>query len=118
MEDLLAILIGFLYAVGIYHILRHSIVKLILGLIFITHATNLLLFFSGGLGKNAPIIKAGAEVMTGVMPEAMVDPLPQAFILTAIVISFGIIAFFIVLIFKTHEVSKTKDLDEIYEEEI
>lgn len=110
MEDLLAILIGIFYAIGVYHMLRHSIVKLIIGLIFLTHATNLLLFFSGGIGGEAPILEAGINA------GAMADPLPQAFILTAIVISFGIIAFFIVLVFKTHEVSKTKDLDELKQE--
>ena len=109
MQDLMAILIGLFYAIGVYHMLRHSIVKLILGLLFLTHAANLLLFFSGGFGGRAPIL----PVETG----GMMDPLPQAFILTAIVINFGIIAFFIVLVFKAWEANKAEDLDEFKRED-
>ncbi len=109
MHDLLAILIGLFYAIGVYQMLRHSIVKLILGLLFLTHATNLLLLFAGGMGGEAPILGATTGMLT--------DPLPQAFILTAIVINFGIIAFFIVLVFKTYEVDRAEDLDELHGEE-
>ena len=106
MQDLMAILIGVLYAAGVYQMLRHSIVKLILGLLFLTHATNLLLFYVGGIRGVAPIINGGDQ--------KMMDPLPQAFILTAIVISFGIVAFFLVLVFKAYQVNKAEDLDELH----
>ena len=106
MEDLLAILIGVLYATGVYQMLRHSIVKLILGLIFLTHATNLLLFYTGGLSGKAPLIDGSGD--------QLMDPLPQAFILTAIVISFGIVAFFLVLVFRAFQVNEAEDLDELH----
>jgi len=105
MEDLMPILIGVLYAAGVYQMLRHSIVKLILGLLFLTHATNLLLFYVGGLAGSAPILSGTGEVV--------MDPLPQAFILTAIVISFGIVAFFLVLVFKAYQANQAADLDEL-----
>ena len=106
MEDLLAILIGILYAAGVYQMLRHSIVKLILGLLFLTHATNLLLFYSGGLEGAAPIATGEAG--------PMMDPLPQAFILTALVISFGILAFFLVLVYRAYQINEAEDLDELH----
>ncbi len=108
MEDLLAILIGLLYAAGVYQMLRRSIVKLILGLLFLSHATNLLLFYSGGLRGLAPLVTEAGSVM---------DPLPQAFILTAIVINFGIIAFFVILLFRAYQINRAEDLDELHRTE-
>ena len=111
METLLAILTGFLFAAGLFSILRRSIVKIVIGLILMGHATNLLIFTSAGLTRNEPpIIPDGAPV-----PDIQViaDPLPQALILTAIVIGFGVIAFTLVLIDRTYHVAGHDDLDEM-----
>lgn len=110
MEILLAILTGSFYAAAFYMLMRRSMVKLIIGLILIGHASNLFIFTLGRLSKaNPPIIPAGAEVIDG--PYA--DPLPQALILTAIVIGFGIQAFAIVLIKRVYQETGTDDLDKL-----
>lgn len=108
MELLLAILTGLLYAAAFYLMMRRSLVKLIIGLVLIGHASNLFIFTLGRLSKgNMPIIPAGAETL--VPPFA--DPLPQALILTAIVISFGVQAFAIVLIKRVYQETGSDDLD-------
>lgn len=110
MEILLAIMTGLLYSAGIYLILRRSLVKLIIGLILLGNGANLLIFLLGRVVKGAPpIIPAESKVFT----EAFADPVPQALILTAIVISFGLQSFAIILIKRAYKVIKTDDLDEM-----
>lgn len=110
MEILLAVTIGVLYAGGIYMMLRRSIVKLIIGLALLGYAANLLIFTIGDLARGEPaLIPEGATAL--VAPYA--DPLPQALILTAIVIGFGSQAFAIILIRRVNRTLKTDDLDEI-----
>jgi multicomponent Na+:H+ antiporter subunit C len=110
MEFILAILIGVLYAAGIYMILRRSLVKLILGIIILGNGANLLIFLLGRLVKGSPpIIPEDSKVFETVYA----DPVPQALILTAIVISFGLQSFAIILIKRAFKVVKTDDLDEM-----
>ena len=110
MEILLAILIGILYAAGFYMMLRRSIIKLIIGLILLSNAANLLIFTVSGITRGTPpIIPEGSETMTG----SFADPVPQALILTAIVIGFGVQAFAIVLIKKVFQRTGTDDLDDL-----
>jgi multicomponent Na+:H+ antiporter subunit C len=110
MELVLAIVIGGLYAAAIYSMLRRSLVKLVIGLMLLAHATNLLIFVAGGLTRGVPpLIASGADILTA--PYA--DPLPQALILTAIVISFGVLAFTLVLVKRAYQTVGTDDLDEM-----
>lgn len=110
MELLLAVVIGVLYGTGIFMMLRRSLVKLILGLGLLGHASNLLLFSMGDLVRGAaPIIPEGEKVLTG----PFADPLPQALILTAIVIGFGMQAFAIVLIRRVYQAVNTDDVDKL-----
>lgn len=106
----MAIVIGVLFAAAIYMILRRSIVKLVIGLILLSNAANLLIFTVGGMKRGLPpLIEEGMK-----MPAAgWADPLPQALILTAIVISFGVLAFAVVLIHRAYEVVKADDLDQM-----
>jgi multicomponent Na+:H+ antiporter subunit C len=105
---LLAILSGVFFAAGIYLMLRRSLIRIVLGLIFIGHAANILIFLSDGLERAAPpIVQAGETVLN--TPYA--SPLPQALILTAIVISFGVFAFFLVLIKRAYQLSGSDDID-------
>jgi multicomponent Na+:H+ antiporter subunit C len=106
----LAIAIGCLYAGGVYMLLRRSLVKLIIGLILLSHAANLLVFVLGGVGERQPplIPRNGALNI-----QQVADPLPQALVLTAIVISFGVLAFCLALVYRTHVMSDTDDLDEV-----
>ena len=110
MQIILALVIGGLYAAGLYMMLRRSLVKLIIGLILLSHAANLLLFTTGGLTRARPPL-IPADAVQPVAPYA--DPLPQALILTAIVISFGVLAFAVVLMHRTHQVAGTEDLDDL-----
>ena len=90
MELILALVVGGLFAGGVYMMLRRSIVKLIIGLALLSHAANLLIFTLGGLVRTTPpLIPAGSEALT----VSFSDPLTQALILTAIVIAFGVQAF-------------------------
>jgi multicomponent Na+:H+ antiporter subunit C len=113
MRIILALIIGSLYAAGLYMMLRRNIVKLIIGLALLSHAANLLIFVAGpvhGLVRaSPPIIEAGATALQA--PHA--DPVPQALILTAIVISFAVLAFALVLLHRTYQLIGTDDLDEM-----
>jgi multicomponent Na+:H+ antiporter subunit C len=108
MEVFLAFVIGGLYAAGLYMMLRRSIVKLIIGLALLGQAANLLIFTLGGLTRGQPALVAAGATQP-VTPFA--DPLPQALILTAIVIGFGVQAFAVVLIRRAHQTVGTDDID-------
>jgi multicomponent Na+:H+ antiporter subunit C len=108
METLMAIVVGILYAAALYMILRRSIVKLVIGLILLSNAANLLIFTAGGLTPGAPpLVPEGMTQPAGLIA----DPLTQALILTAIVISFGVLAFAVVLIHRAYEVVRQDDMD-------
>lgn len=110
MEIILAIVIGGLYAAGIYMMLRRSLVKLLIGLALLSHAANLLIFTAARLTRAGfPIIGMNQKVLE--TPHA--DPLPQALILTAIVISFGVTAFALALSYRTYKSIHTDDLDKM-----
>ncbi len=109
METALAVVVGGLVACGLYLMMRRSLVKLILGLVLLSHAVNLLIFTAAGLRRGRPpfIPPAAAEA-----PPTTTDPLPQAMILTAVVIAFGVAAFSLVLLKRTQEEVKSDDLDD------
>ncbi|RPA69542.1 Na+/H+ antiporter subunit C [Cyclobacteriaceae bacterium YHN15] len=110
MEILLIIIIGLLHAGGLYMLLRRSMFKMIIGLILLGNGANLLIFLMGRLVKgHPPVIEDGLKVFT----EIYADPLPQALVLTAIVIGFGLQSFAIILIKRVHRVLETDDLDEL-----
>ena len=90
MEALIAATIGLLTAVGLYLMLRARTFPVILGLTLLSYAVNVFIFISGRLAVNLPaIIDKSATGYT--------DPLPQALVLTAIVISFGMTAVLVLM---------------------
>lgn len=90
MEVLIALIIATLAGAGIFLILKARTYPLVLGLTMLAYAVNLFLFAMGRLHINMPpVLRDGVE--------AYADPVPQALVLTAIVISFGMTAFVIVL---------------------
>ena len=114
MEILLAILVGVLYTAGLYMLLRRSIVNFIIGIIFLSNATNLLVFLASGIISGAPaFLKEGA-----INTRELSDPLPQALVLTAIVIGFGITVYTLALKYKFFEVTGTDDLDQLKKTDI
>jgi multicomponent Na+:H+ antiporter subunit C len=106
----LAITIGVLFGAAVYLLLRRSIVKLVFGLVLLSQATNLFIFSIGGLKHGSPPIVPEGQTVPA---EPFVDPLPQALILTAIVISFGVLAFTLVLMHRAHESLQTDDLHQL-----
>lgn len=110
METILALTVGGLYAAAIYMILRRSIAKFIIGLVLLSHATHLLIFTVGRTVRGAPpLIDASATQLA----QPFADPLPQALILTAIVISFGVQAFALVLVKRVYQTQGTGDSDQM-----
>lgn len=110
MESLLSLVVGLLYAAGLYLILERSLVKMIFGILLWSQASNLLIFSAAGLiSRKPPLIPE-----TGVLDNGA-DPLPQALILTAIVIGFGVVAFALVLSKKVYQRTQTDDLERLSE---
>lgn len=108
MEPLIAVLIGVLFAGGVYSLLRRSLMKLVVGVILISQAANLLVFTSGGLLTGRPALIA-ADSKVPDLP--LGDPLPQAMVLTAIVIGFALTAFLLALVCRAHEAVGEDDIN-------
>lgn len=95
MEALFATAIGVLIACGVYLVLRARTFPVVLGLTLMSYAVNVFLFATGRLvPDSAPLVVSGVIVFP--------DPLPQALVLTAIVIGFGMTAYVIVLALKAY----------------
>jgi multicomponent Na+:H+ antiporter subunit C len=88
------IVMAVLYACGVSLMLERSVTRVLLGFLLVGNATNLLLIIMAGKAGVAPIVGGGIPA------EDMTDPLPQALILTAIVITFGVSAFLLALIYR------------------
>jgi multicomponent Na+:H+ antiporter subunit C len=110
MELLLALASGVLYTAGIYLMLRRRLAQLIIGLGLLSNGTNLLIFTAGGLTRaRPPLVPAD----TGQLLPPFADPVPQALVLTAIVIGFGLLAFSLVLAHRVHGTVGSDDVDDI-----
>ena len=95
-----------LYACGIYLLLERSMTRVLLGFLLVGNATNLLLLTMVGKVGSAPIVQ------DGVSAEDMTDPMPEALILTAIVITFGVSAFLMALIYRSWRLERDDDVDD------
>ncbi|GGO05583.1 Na(+)/H(+) antiporter subunit C [Saccharibacillus kuerlensis] len=104
MEVIVAIIVGVLFAVGIYLILTQDLLRIVLGTSLLTHAVHLLLL-------TMAMLKTGAAPLLDRGQEQFADPLPQALILTSIVINFGITAFFLVLSYRAYQKLDTTNMD-------
>ena len=110
MEVLLALASGVLYTTGIYLMLRRRLAQLIIGLGLLSNGTNLLIFAAGSLTRSRPPLLPPAA---HTLEPPYADPVPQALILTAIVIGFGLLAFSLVLAHRVHTTIGTDDVDDI-----
>lgn len=90
---ILVIVMMALMACGIYLMLDRTLTRILLGFLLVGNGVNLLIFLMSGSFGRSPIVGGGDEDMS--------DPLPQAFILTAIVITFGVSAFLLALIYRS-----------------
>ena len=93
----LALLIGVLYAVGTYLLLQRTLTRVVIGLGLMSHGANLLLLAAGGSAGAVPFVGQ----TDGPSGAGTADPLPQAMVLTAIVITFGVTAFLLALAFRS-----------------
>jgi multisubunit Na+/H+ antiporter MnhC subunit len=84
MTPVLTLALGLLTAVGVYLLLARRVFSVILGLSLLTHAANLVMLATGNWGEKAPIVVEGVE------RGLLADPVPQALVLTAIVISMAV----------------------------
>ena len=109
MEIVYALAIGVLAGSGVWLLLRPRTFQVLLGLSLVSYATNLFIFGMGRLASHkAPIIDAAAG---SVDPSLYVDPVPQALVLTAIVIGFATTALFLVVLLASRGLTGTDHVD-------
>ena len=104
METLITLLVGVLVMIAVYLLLSKNMIRVILGTAILSHAIHLLLLTMGGLKK-------GGVPLTDEESGGYTDALPQALILTAIVISFAVTAFLLVLAYRTYKETGSDNLD-------
>ncbi|HYC06065.1 MAG TPA: Na+/H+ antiporter subunit C [Azospirillaceae bacterium] len=110
MELVMAIASGVMVAIAVYLLLSRHLLRLLFGVILLSNAANLAIFTLGGLTEGEPpLIGPDAEILAA----GTANSLPQALILTAIVIGFGLLAFALVLVYRGYTVFGTLDSDEI-----
>lgn len=106
MEIVMAFVIGILFMSATYLMLSKSLLRIIVGTGLLSHGAHLLILTMGGL-------KRGAVPLLGEEASAYTDPIPQALILTAIVISFGVTAFFLVLAYRAYKELGTDNMERL-----
>lgn len=110
METALAVLVGLFFSVAIYLMLSKHIIRVLLGIVIFGNGVNMTIFTAGRIMREVPPIIPGDVDR---IVEAVANPLPQALILTAIVISFSFFAFLLVLAYRAYEELGTDDTDEM-----
>lgn len=108
MDHVLAILVGMFIATGVYLLLSRSLIRMLIGLTIFGNGVNLLIFTGGRVMREiAPIVPFGLDVPEG----PIANPLPQALILTAIVIGFSMFCFLLVLAYRAYQVMDADNTD-------
>ncbi|MFD2759491.1 Na(+)/H(+) antiporter subunit C [Lentibacillus juripiscarius] len=106
MEFIILILAGILFATAIYNLLQKQLLRIIIGTVLLSHGAHLFILTMGKLKQgNPPILTEGISEYT--------DPLPQALILTSIVISFGITSLLLVLAYRTATENDTDNMEQL-----
>lgn len=109
MEVPVAITVGVVFGSGLYLVMQRNLLRFVFGLILLSGAVNVSLFVAGRLTRGiSPLVREGSTVP----PDGAANALPQALILTAIVIGFGLIVFALVLMLRTYERLGTVSTDE------
>ncbi|CDQ18074.1 multisubunit sodium/proton antiporter, MrpC subunit [Halobacillus karajensis] len=106
MEIIMAVLAGILFTTGVYNLLQKQLLRIIIGTGLISHGAHLFILTMGELKTGAPpVLTEGIENYT--------DPLPQALILTSIVISFGVTSLLLVLAYRAAKVNGTDNMEQL-----
>ncbi|MDQ9172218.1 Na+/H+ antiporter subunit C [Oxalobacteraceae bacterium R-40] len=108
MEAVIALSIGVLFGSGIWLILRPRTFQVLMGLLLMSYAVNLFIFVMGRLWINRPPLTIGKTLPD---PSTIADPLPQALVLTAIVIGFATTALFLVVMIGARGLTGTDHVD-------
>ena len=106
-----ALLVGVLFTVSTYLLLQKSFIRILFGFVIFSNAGNLFILSMSGspAGKSAPILHAGKA--------PFVDPLPQALVLTAIVIGFGLTVYLIMLLYRIILDARSIDAEKLFQPE-
>ena len=113
MEPLYITVIGVMAAVAAYLLMSRNMLRMVLGLLLLSNAANLTIFVAGRLGSNVPPLITGDDITIAVSA----NPLPQALILTAIVISFSLVVFTVVLLQKAYQRLRLVDTEKMRQSE-
>ncbi|MFP5331495.1 MAG: Na(+)/H(+) antiporter subunit C [Acidimicrobiia bacterium] len=109
MTLVLAITVAVLYGTGAYLLMQRNLSRIVIGLGVLGHGANLLLLMAGGRAGRAPIV--GDSNAAG-----YADPLPQALALTAIVITFGVSAYLLVLVYRSWLLNRSDEVEDDVED--
>ena len=114
MESYLSLIVGLYFAASVYLLLSESLIRMLIGVALLGNGVNLLIFTAGRVTRDVPpLIAEGSKVAFVTGTDAIANPLPQALILTAIVISFALFAFVLVLAYRAYETMGTDDTSEM-----
>ncbi len=116
MEPILSVVVGILFAIAVYLLMSRSVVRILLGVFTLGNAANLLIFTAGRLTREVPPLVPEGMYVPPIEP-AIANPLPQALILTAIVISFALTVFILILAYRAYESLGTVDTHDMREAE-
>lgn len=105
----LLVCVGVLFSTGTYLLLQRTLTRIVMGMALLGHGVNVLLLLAGGRAGDAPLVGGGLEG-----PYA--DPLPQAMALTAIVITFGIMAFLLALAYRSWTLTHHDEVEDDVED--
>lgn len=104
----LLVVMGVMFAIGVYLLLERSLTRVLFGIILISNGVNLLLLQTGGRAGDSPLVEGGD------VDADFFDPLPQALLLTAIVIAFALVSFMLALIYRSWALGRR---DEVTDDE-
>jgi len=108
METVFALLVGLFFAAAVYLLLSKAVIRMLLGIALLGNAVNLLIFTAGRLTREVPpIVADGDQTISG----PFANPLPQALILTAIVIGFAMFTFLLVLGYRAYQELDAENTD-------
>lgn len=106
MEILMSVVIGIMFSVAVYLLMSRNLIRVVMGTLIMSHSIHLLFLTLAGVQTGGPpLLDAGEPPYT--------DPLPQALVLTAIVIAFGVTALLATVAYKTYKAHNTVDLEEL-----
>ena len=107
MEVVISLSVGILFGSGIWLLLRPRSFQVVMGLLLMSYAVNLFIFLVGGVAVNKPPLTLTPEIDPG----DFADPLPQALVLTAIVIGFATTALYLVVMIGSRGLTGTDHVD-------